>query len=532
MPNPYVNKVQKSDGTTILDITDTTAVASDVAEGKYFYLATGQKVSGTASGGGSVLVEENENSTGTQLDITATSTVYLQPWFSVTPSASEQQISPASGYDAMSGFTVEAIPSEYVVPTGTFSISSNGTYNVEAFAQAEVSVPSYSLASLNVSENGTYNPSSGYAFDSVVVNVAGTSVDPVDIIATTILSGSISGSATSIVDNAFNGRNMITEASFPSCTIIGGSAFRECHGLTNVSFPLCTWVGAYAFSWCYRISSVYFPVCEYIGMSAFYSCSALKTAVFPSCKSMMSGAFMSCRDLSLASFPIYSDTIPSYAFYQCASLTDISFPNATGIFSAAFYGCTSLTSVDFSKCTFVGSSAFYNCKKLSRVSFLTATTVNPYAFASCSSLDTVDMPKLELIHSQAFQNCSKLSMFSAPARIVSTNAFGACYSLGTIILSYSMNSAKNIYGSAFRSCSKLFSLYLLYGSIYTLANVNAFTGTPISVSSEGVYGSVFVPSSLYASYTTGTNWTTYAARIVSLTDTQIQNVITYGTHNP
>ena len=46
MPNQYVNKVVQRDGTTLIDISDTTAVTSDVVQGKYFYTANGQKVSG------------------------------------------------------------------------------------------------------------------------------------------------------------------------------------------------------------------------------------------------------------------------------------------------------------------------------------------------------------------------------------------------------------------------------------------------------------------------------------------------------
>lgn len=51
MPNTYRNKVVV-DGATLIDLTNDTAVAADVASGKYFHLASGERVAGTASGGG------------------------------------------------------------------------------------------------------------------------------------------------------------------------------------------------------------------------------------------------------------------------------------------------------------------------------------------------------------------------------------------------------------------------------------------------------------------------------------------------
>lgn len=52
---PAVELPKTGGGTaSFTDVTDTTAAASDVAQGKYFHLATGERVQGTNSGGGGV----------------------------------------------------------------------------------------------------------------------------------------------------------------------------------------------------------------------------------------------------------------------------------------------------------------------------------------------------------------------------------------------------------------------------------------------------------------------------------------------
>lgn len=47
MPNQYVNQVGLADGTILIDLTTDTAVAADVKSGKYFHLATGERVQGS-----------------------------------------------------------------------------------------------------------------------------------------------------------------------------------------------------------------------------------------------------------------------------------------------------------------------------------------------------------------------------------------------------------------------------------------------------------------------------------------------------
>lgn len=71
-----------------------------------------------------------------------------------TPSTSTQTITKDSAYDGLSQVTVNPIPSNYIVPTGTIQISGNGTYDVSSYATAEAS-----FASTINNQNKTVTPS-------------------------------------------------------------------------------------------------------------------------------------------------------------------------------------------------------------------------------------------------------------------------------------------------------------------------------------------------------------------------------------
>ena len=65
---------------------------------------------------------------------------------SATPSISQITVMPDNGYDGLASVTIAAIPSQYIIPTGTKNINSNGTnIDVKEYARINVSVAGSSI---------------------------------------------------------------------------------------------------------------------------------------------------------------------------------------------------------------------------------------------------------------------------------------------------------------------------------------------------------------------------------------------------
>ena len=60
----------------------------------------------------------------------------------VTPTTSTQIVTPDSGYDGLSKVTVNAIPSTYIQPSGTKTVTTNGTHDVKSYESVSVNVAS------------------------------------------------------------------------------------------------------------------------------------------------------------------------------------------------------------------------------------------------------------------------------------------------------------------------------------------------------------------------------------------------------
>lgn len=119
------------------------ATSADILSGKEVINAEGNKITG------SFTIDEElttQDSLISQIQIALEGKAsggdenYILQEKTVTPSTSSQSVIPDSGYNGLSKVTVNAIPSSYIEPSGTFSIRSNGTYDIKIYESVSVNI--------------------------------------------------------------------------------------------------------------------------------------------------------------------------------------------------------------------------------------------------------------------------------------------------------------------------------------------------------------------------------------------------------
>ena len=129
----------------------------------------------TVEGGSSVRLPTAGKYCDRDIIITATgggAEVVLQSK-TVTPTKSTQNVTADTGYTALEKVTVNPIPDNYIDPSGTKTISANGTHDVNAYEKVSVNVPipdGYIKPSgtKEITQNGLQN---AREYESVNVNV-------------------------------------------------------------------------------------------------------------------------------------------------------------------------------------------------------------------------------------------------------------------------------------------------------------------------------------------------------------------------
>jgi putative transposon-encoded protein len=140
------------------------------------------------------------------------------------------------------------------------------------------------------------------------------------------------------------------------------------------------------------------------------------------------------------------------------------------------------------------------------------TSIGNSAFQNCYSLASVVIPEgVTSIGNSAFQNCYSLASVVIPQGVTSigNSAFYYCYSLASVVIPEGVTSIGN---SAFQNCYGMaFYDFREAKSVPTLGGTMVFSGIPSDCK-------IVVPDSLYSSWTTATNWSTHASKIVKASE--------------
>lgn len=219
-------------------------------------------------------------------------------------------------------------------------------------------------------------------------------------------------------------------------------------------------------------------------------------------------AFHSCYTLTSITIPNGVTYIGPYAFYNCYALTSITIPNSVTDYGD-YYICTNcfnLTSFIISnRVTCIGVSHFSGCRKLAHITIPeSVTSIGKNAFNSCVSLTSITIPEGVTSIADAFPYCTNLASITISEGVTSigSSAFSDCSRITSITFP---NSVTSIGSKAFYDAGAVSEYHFLSVTPPTIQN-NTFP----NIASDCV---IYVPAASVEDYKAAANWSALASKI-------------------
>lgn len=214
----------------------------------------------------------------------------------VTPTESVQEVKADADYTALEKVTVEAIPSEYIVPNGTKEITENGEHDVAEYAKVNINVASGGGTELE---------------DAFVGGIA--------LEAITEYSNE---RVTNVRDYIFKDFVNLETVNFPNVQVVGSYGFSGCTKLVEIDFPKCTTIGSYSFASDKALTKANLPILQVVGSYAFSNDAGLFDVNVPLVTTVERQGFYYCTGLEKLDFHLLN-TIATYAFTNCRKLASV-----------------------------------------------------------------------------------------------------------------------------------------------------------------------------------------------------------------
>ena len=238
---------------------------------------------------------------------------------------------------------------------------------------------------------------------------------------------SLPSGITTMGTGVFSGCAILAFVTIPdSVTSMGNQTFAECPYLSSVTLPSgITTIPESTFQLCVRLQNLTIPSSvTSIGNLAFKQSGLTSINVPYGVTSIGEEAFAGCDYLSSVTLPTTLRTISHLAFDECASLTNITIPNGVTTLGNEVFEQTGLTSINIpSSITSIGQGTFYQCTSLSSVTFAEPSgisTLTNGTFAGCSQLTSLTLPSgITTIGQGGVQDCRNLRTVVLPSTLTS-----------------------------------------------------------------------------------------------------------------